>query len=110
MKVLAIIPARGGSKGVEEKNIRDVAGKPLIVYAVKAARQSEKITRTIVSTDSEKIASIAKQTGVEILMRPSYLAEDNSPITQVIEHVLGVLKSGHSIEFDLIVLLQPTSP
>lgn len=109
MKVLAIIPARGGSKGVRDKNIRDVAGQPLITYAVEAAQQSKRITKTLVSTDSEKIASVVRQAGGDVMMRPGELAEDNSPVVQVINYVLEKLKSVNE-EFDVIVLLQPTSP
>lgn len=110
MKVLAIIPARGGSKGVRDKNIREVGGQPLITYAIEAALQSKKLTRVVVSTDSPKIAAVAKSAGVEIMMRPDTLAEDHSPIKEVIEYVLHELKSANAEEFDLIVLLQPTSP
>jgi CMP-N,N'-diacetyllegionaminic acid synthase len=109
MKVLGIIPARGGSKGVKDKNIRLVGGQPLISHAIEAAQASKKLTHFIVNTDSEKIASVARDFGADVMMRPSELAEDNSSITSVIQYIL---KSPVCIqkEFDLIILLQPTSP
>ncbi len=75
-EVLAIIPARGGSKGIPRKNIRDFAGFPLIAYSIAAAKQSESVTRVIVSTDDEEIAAVARELGAECLLRPDELAQD----------------------------------
>lgn len=109
MKVLAIIPARGGSKGVPNKNIRIVAGKPLISYAIECARESKKINRIIVSTDSQVIKEIVSEYSVEIITRPDSLAQDDTPMPPVLEHVVQELaKRGEC--FDLIILLQVTSP
>ena len=110
IRVLAIIPARGGSKGVKDKNIRDVAGQPLISYAIECARQSVEVQRFIVSTDSEKIALVSKSHGVEVLMRPAELAEDETPMVPVVLHALQQMKELHDEEYDILVLLQPTSP
>ena len=110
LKTLAIIPARGGSKGVKNKNIRMVAGEPLINYSIKCAMDSNKITRTIVSTDYEPIKKIARQQKCEILNRPKRLANDDTPIFPVIEHAIKRLLTKHNEKYDLIVLLQPTSP
>lgn len=109
MKVVAIIPARGGSKGVPNKNIRLVAGKPLIAYAIDCAKESKLITRIIVSTDSTSIAQIATDYGAEVLIRPSDLAQDDTPMSPVLLHVLQTLQENGE-HYDLVVLLQVTSP
>lgn len=109
MKVLAIIPARGGSKGVPDKNIRIVAGKPLIAYAIECAQESRLINRIVVSTDSPIIAQTASDYGAEVLMRPSELAQDETPMPPVLLHVLQTLQENGE-NYDLVVLLQVTSP
>lgn len=109
MNVLAIIPARGGSKGVPDKNIRIVAGKPLIAYAIECAQESRLINRIVVSTDSPIIAQTASDYGAEVLMRPSELAQDETPMPPVLLHVLQTLQENGE-NYDLIVLLQVTSP
>lgn len=109
MKVLAIIPARGGSKGVPDKNIRIVAGRPLIAYAIECAQESRLINRIIVSTDSPIIAHTASDYSAEVLMRPSHLAQDDTPMPPVLLHVLQTLQENEE-KYDLIVLLQITSP
>lgn len=106
MKVLAIIPARGGSKGVPGKNIKLLGGKPLIAHAIECAKKSDKVTRTIVSTDSEEIAAVAIQYGSEVIFRPANLATDISNVVSAVNHVCQELNE----DFDIIVLLQPTSP
>lgn len=105
--VLAIIPARGGSKGVPRKNIREVAGKPLIAWTIEEAKKSRYIDRIVVSTDDQEIADIAVQWGADVpFMRPAELARDDTPgITPVI-HMLTTIQP----QYDLVVLLQPTSP
>lgn len=104
MKSIGVIPARGGSKGLQLKNIRHLNGRPLIHYTIQAALKS-KIDKIIVSTDSEKIAKIANKYSVEVSMRPSELAKDETPILPVLKHTLKNVNN-----FDLVVLLQPTSP
>lgn len=106
MKVLAIIPARGGSKGVPGKNIKLLGGIPLMAHAIACAQESKKISRFVVSTDSDEIAVVAKKYGTRVIKRPSDLAEDSSNVITTIEHVLAQLNEN----YDLIILLQPTSP
>jgi CMP-N,N'-diacetyllegionaminic acid synthase len=106
LRVLGIIPARGGSKGVPRKNVRLLAGKPLICHAIHAARQSRRLTAFLVSTDDPEIASIAVETGAPILQRPQALAQDATAMPEVVEHVL----QERGQDFDLILLLQPTCP
>ncbi|RED19569.1 CMP-N,N'-diacetyllegionaminic acid synthase [Flavobacterium cutihirudinis] len=106
MKVLAIIPARGGSKGVPGKNIKDLGGKPLLVHAIECALQSALVTKTVVSTDDSNIANVAIGHNVEVLKRPAHLADDKS---NVVDTVLHIIKESTE-NFDVIVLLQPTSP
>jgi len=109
MKILAIIPARGGSKGVLRKNIRALAGKPLIAYTIEAALASNTIDRIVVSTDEEEISSISRALGVEVLMRPKHLAEDGATTLSVLQHVVRELREqGYSA--DAVLTLQPTSP
>lgn len=108
--VLAIIPARGGSKGVPGKNVRRLAGRPLVEYAARAARESGVIDRIIVSTDSPEIAELACAAGIEVpFMRPAALAEDDTPMLPVLRHALDELAADGWIP-EIIVLLQPTSP
>jgi CMP-N-acetylneuraminic acid synthetase len=110
MRVLAIIPARGGSKGIPNKNIINLHDKPLIRYTIDSATNSKFIDRTIVSTDSEKIAEIAKQLGAEIpFLRPDDLATDTTPAYPVIEHAIKSLEQEGFVP-DLVIFLQPTSP
>jgi N-acylneuraminate cytidylyltransferase len=105
--VLAIIPARGGSKGVPHKNIRLIGGKPLIFWTIEAASKSKYIDRTIISTDDFAIADAARQCGGDIpFMRPANLAQDDTPGIAPVLHVLSELTT----KYDLVVLLQPTSP
>lgn len=106
MKVLAVIPARGGSKGLPGKNIKELAGKPLVSHAIECAMQSEYISKIVLSTDDKNIADIGKQYDIDVLERPDYLADDNSNVVETVEHVI----KQYNEDFDLIVLLQPTSP
>ncbi|MCK9491397.1 MAG: acylneuraminate cytidylyltransferase family protein [Sulfurimonas sp.] len=105
-KVLAIIPARGGSKGLPRKNIIDLSGKPLIAWTIEASLNSKYITKTIVSSDSDEILDIAIKCGSAILKRPDELAMDTSSSEVVIKHALKSIEEN----FDYVVLLQPTSP
>ena len=109
MKVISIIPARGGSKGVLKKNIKLLAGKPLIHYTIDAARKSRYIDYIIVSTDDDEIASIVSTEGIIIVKRPSDLAADESPTIDAIFHALDKC-SKQGLEPDVVILLQPTSP
>lgn len=105
-EVLAIIPARGGSKGLPRKNVLDLAGKPLMAWTIEASLNSKYITETIVSSEDDEILRIAKQYSAKTIKRPSNLAKDSSSSEEVVKHVLESLDK----EFDYIVLLQPTSP
>ena len=109
MKIIAIIPARGGSKGVKDKNIRLVDGKPLIQYTIDAALESILINKVVVDTDSDRIAEVASSDHIEVLIRPAELALDHSSIVPVALRVLWYFAQQNEI-FDAIVLLQPTSP
>src|SRR3989344_1132419 len=108
-KILAIIPARGGSKGIPGKNIKLLAGKPLIAHSIEAARNSRFINRVIVSTDDEHIANAARKYGAEIIMRPKELAEDKTPMDPVLQHAVEFLEKENYIP-EAVMLLQPTSP
>ncbi|MEW6614155.1 MAG: glycosyltransferase [Thermodesulfobacteriota bacterium] len=108
-KIIAIIPARGGSKGIFRKNIRLLAGKPLITYILETVRRSKYLQRIIVSTEDREIAEIAKRFGAEVLIRPKKLSGDDIPLDPVIYDVLQKLKKkGYSPT--IVVTLQPTSP
>ena len=110
MEVLALIPARGGSKGIPDKNIRPIAGRTLIELAARAAAASGVVTRTILSTDSERIGEEGRRVGVEVpFLRPASLAADDTPMLPVIQHALGFLEE-QGWRADIVVLLQPTSP
>ncbi|MDP3726653.1 MAG: acylneuraminate cytidylyltransferase family protein [bacterium] len=109
VKILAIIPARGGSKGIPGKNIKLLAGKPLIAYSIEAAKNSHFINRIVVSTDDAEIAQVAKQFGAEVVMRPKELAEDKTPMDPVLKHAVEFLEKENYVP-DIVVLLQPTSP
>jgi CMP-N-acetylneuraminic acid synthetase len=110
MEILSIIPARGGSKGIPQKNLKLLNGKPLLDYTVNASLKSKFITRTIVSSDHHKILKRAKKLGAEIIKRPKKLATDSSQIEPVIDHCLNYLKLKENYHPDLIILLQNTSP
>lgn len=111
MEILAIIPARSGSQGIKNKNIRLFAGKPLITHTIVAAKKSKLINRVIVSTDSTKIAKVAKQYKVEVpFLRPSKLAQTKSLIVDAVIHLLSKLDQDENYRPDYILLLQPTSP
>jgi N,N'-diacetyl-8-epilegionaminate cytidylyltransferase len=111
MKYVALICARGGSKGVPGKNIRLLAGRPLIGWAIQAVKQVSQLSRIIVSTDSEEIARIAKEQGAEVpFLRPSVLAEDNSPEWLVWRHALDYLAGDGHEDLGGLVVVPPTSP
>ncbi|MHB1119716.1 MAG: cytidylyltransferase domain-containing protein [Bellilinea sp.] len=110
-EVLAVIPARGGSKGIPHKNFRPFAGHPLIAYSIMAARQAETVTRVIVSTDDPQIAAAAREYGAEVpFMRPDELAQDNTLDLPVFQHALAWLIANEAYSPDVVVHLRPTSP
>lgn len=111
LKVVGIIPARGGSKGIPDKNIRPLVGQPLICYTIKAALEARLLSRVLVSTDSPHIAQIAKEYGAEVpFLRPAELAWDDTPRLPVVRHAVAYLKKTEGYRPDIIVTLQPTSP
>lgn len=111
MEVLAIIPARGGSKSIPRKNIHNILGKPLIAYSIESTLKSNLITRVVVSTDDEEIAKVAREYGAETpFIRPSELAEDDTLDLPVFQHTLKWLKENEGYEPDLVVHVWPTSP
>lgn len=111
MDVLAIIPARGGSKGLPNKNILPLLGHPLIAYSIRAAQAADAITRVIVSTDSEEIATIAREYGAEVpFLRPAELAADNSTDMEFFTHALQWFRTHEDYQPDVLVQLRPTSP
>ena len=110
MQVLGVIPARGGSKGVPNKNLASLGGRPLLAYTADAALRSRRLTRTIVSTDSEEIAAAARTLGLDVpFLRPSTLAGDDTPMLPVLQHAVGAMAEA-AFHPDVVVLLQPTSP
>ncbi len=110
-RVLAVIPARGGSKGLPGKNIRPLAGLPLIVHSIRLARLCPEITRTVVSTDSDEIARVAREAGADVpFMRPTELAQDDTPMWPVLRHVLESIEKADGRTYDYLLLLDPTSP
>ncbi|MDO8676867.1 MAG: acylneuraminate cytidylyltransferase family protein [Candidatus Azambacteria bacterium] len=110
-KIIAIIPARGGSKGIPEKNIKNFCGKPLIAWTIKEALKSKLLDRVIVSTDDKKIASVARKYGAETpFMQPEELAQSSSRMEQVFEYGIKWLKENENYNAETIVWLQPTSP
>lgn len=102
--IIGLIPARGGSKGIPNKNIKMICGKPLIVWTIEKAKRSRLLDKVIVSTDSDTIAEIAQKAGAEVLKRPDYLATDTASTQDVMVHALRCFPA------DILVLLQPTSP
>jgi len=111
MKVLGVIPARGGSKTIRRKNLKKLGNKPLIYYAIKNALKSKKLDRTIVSTEDKEIAEVAKKYGAEVpFLRPKKLARDNVSLIPVVIHAMRYLEKREGWKADVIVSLQPTSP
>ena len=110
-EILAVIPARGGSKGIPRKNIRSFAGWPLIAWSIAAAQQSKYVTRIIVSTDDEEIAAVARECGAETpFLRPAEFAQDKSTDMPLFEHALAWLAEHEDYHPEVVVQLRPTSP
>jgi len=108
---LGLIPARGGSKGVPRKNIREFAGKPLVGHTIETAQEAERLDRTLVTTDDSEIRETARSHGAEApFLRPAELATDEAPTEPVIRHALEYLDREEDYSPDAVVLLQPTSP
>lgn len=109
-KIVALIPARGGSKGLPGKNIKPLRGKPLIAWTIEQAKKSKYIDRIIVSTEDDEICAIAKKYGADIpFTRPKYLAKNNTKMIEVLLHAISHLEEKREY-YDLMMLLQPTSP
>lgn len=110
-EILAIIPARGGSKGIQMKNIYPLVDKPLLAYTVEAVNKSQLISRCILSTENKKIADIGTKLGVEVpFLRPERLAKDDTPTIDVIQHIINKLAKEEKYFPDTVMILQPTSP
>jgi CMP-N-acetylneuraminic acid synthetase len=111
IKTVGLITARGGSKSIPQKNVKPLAGKPLIAWTIEAALRSRQLSRVIVSTDDDEIARVAREWGADVpFMRPQELAQDDSPHLDVIVHAINWLESENESEVDYLMLLQPTSP
>ena len=110
LRVLGIIPARGGSKGIPRKNIRRLAGKPLLQYSAQAALGARRLARTILSTEDPEIAEVGRTCGLEVpFLRPPELARDDTPTLPVLQHAVRTLEAAGD-HYDAVCLLQPTNP
>ncbi|HEX9639340.1 MAG TPA: acylneuraminate cytidylyltransferase [Acidobacteriota bacterium] len=108
--ILAIIPARGGSKGVPRKNLRAIGGKPLVAHSIEQALQASLVNRVIVSTDDASIAAVARDYGAEVIDRPAEISGDGASSESALLHVLQTLRQREGLEPELVVFLQATSP
>ena len=109
-RVLGVIPARGGSKGVPRKNIRLLCGKPLLQYTAEAALAARRLSQVILSTEDEEIAAVGRSCGLKVpFLRPAELARDETPMLPVVQHAVGWMET-QSEHFDAVCLLQPTNP
>lgn len=111
-KVLALIPARGGSKGVPRKNIRPMCGKPLIAYTIEVAHEARHLFhRVVVSTDDHEIAAVAREYGADVpFLRPAGLADDRAPMVPTVAHAIETIEELDGVTLDWVMLLQPTDP
>ncbi len=109
-KVVAIIPARGGSKGIPNKNIIQICGKPLIAWTIEQAQVSKYVDYTFVTTDSDQISNISLHYGAKIINRPTNISSDTSKTEEALVHAIRIMEEIHRIKPDIVVLLQPTSP
>ena len=111
MKIVAIIPARGGSKGIPRKNVKELCEKPLIAHIIETALKVRELNRIIVSTEDKQIAEIAKKYGAEVpFLRPKELARDETPTLPVLQHAVKYLEENENYRPDIVVLLYATSP
>ncbi|MCB1275283.1 acylneuraminate cytidylyltransferase family protein [Prosthecobacter sp.] len=109
-RIFGLIPARGGSKGIPGKNLRSLGGKPLLQWAFEAAKNSGVVERVLLSTDSEEIAALGRQLGIEVpFLRPPEFAQDDTPMIAVLKHLIEHLRASGDVP-DAIMLLQPTAP
>jgi len=109
--VLGLMPARGGSKGIPRKNLKELAAEPLIGHTITAAKNAKTVDRTLVSTDDEEIQRVAREYGAEVpFTRPAELAANDTPMEPVVEHALEYVRDSWNGSWDVLVLLQPTSP
>jgi len=109
--VLGVIPARGASKGIPRKNARELLGRPLVAWTIETARASGVLDELVLSTDDEEIAAVSRPCGLEVpFLRPADLASDETPTAPVVRHALEWLRRHRDAEFDLVVVLEPTSP
>lgn len=109
-KVLVVIPARGGSKGIPRKNLKKIAGQPLIYYSIKVALNCELVNKVVVSSDDKEILQVAKDLNAETILRPSEISTDVSSTEQALIHVVNHLDINQNYVSDYVMLLQPTSP
>src|ERR1035441_672888 len=110
LRVLGVIPARGGSKGIPRENIRLLAGKPLLQYTAEAALAAKRLTRIVLSTEDEEIAEVGRKCGLEVpFTRPLELARDDTPTLPVLQHAVRMLEQTND-HFDAVFILQPTNP
>lgn len=109
MQILGLIPARGGSKGIPQKNLKKILGVPLIGYTIQSALGANSLTRVLVTTDDKKICKVAKEYGVDVIDRPNELSNDLSPMIDVVAHAIEQEEKIGNF-YDFIVLLQPTAP
>lgn len=109
-KIIVIIPARGGSKGIPRKNIRLLADKPLISYSIETALRSKYIDDVVVSTEDDEIAEISKMYGAQVVKRPEALSRDETPLDPVIVQAVKTMEKKKNIKYDLVITIQPTSP
>lgn len=110
MRVLGLVPARGGSKGVPRKNLKLLGGKPLLQYTAESALSSRRLARVVLTTDDAEIANVGRRLGLDVpFLRPPELAADDTPMLDVVQHVLTSL-ADHDAPFDAVCLLQPTTP
>lgn len=109
-EIVAIIPARGGSKHLPEKNLKPLGGKPLVVYAIEQARACRQVGRVVVTTDDDRIAALSRQHGAEVINRPAALAKDEVPVLPVVRHALEYLEKYREAKPLIVIILQPTSP
>jgi CMP-N,N'-diacetyllegionaminic acid synthase len=110
METIGVIPARGGSKGIPRKNIRDLFGMPLIYFSIVEALKSTHLSRIIVSTDDEEISEISREYGADVIIRPAEYSTDEARTELALIHVIETLKQDEGYEIDAVVTLEPTSP
>ena len=110
MNILCVIPARGGSKRLTNKNIRSLHRKPVIAYTIEAAQQSRRVDKIVVSTDDQKIARVAKKYDVQVIKRPKEYSMDSSPIEQALRHAVRYLKEREGYLADIVIWLQANLP